>query len=251
MDMRDVMRILLALSLMFYLVLGVFAKEEKKEEKAKWSGDISVGFSLARGNTETTNLSVSFSAKRKLFKKIEWFNNGFFLLGRVEGETNAESLGLGSRVNWQHTERFFTYVELQVIRDRFKNYDYRILPSIGVGYNILVAEKVSLAASAGIAKVFTEYLDTGMTDSYTGLTVGNQFAWKISETAELSQQLTINSNISELNEYFARFEVNLAATIAAGWALKLTFIDNYDNNPIGEGIKKNDIAFLAGLSKKF
>ncbi len=115
----------------------------------------------------------------------------------------------------------------------------------------MVAEKVSLATSTGIAEVFTEYLDTGKTDSYTGLTVGNQFAWKISETAELSQQLTINSNISELNEYFARFEVNLAATIATGWALKLTFIDNYDNNPIGEGIKKNDIAFLAGLSKKF
>ena len=90
-----------------------------------------------------------------------------------------------------------------------------------------------------------------MTDSYAGLTVGNQFTWKISETAELSQQLTINSNISELNEYFARFELSLAATIASGWGLKLTFIDNYDNNPIGEGIKKNDIAFLAGLSKKF
>ena len=160
-------------------------------------------------------------------------------------------MGLGSRVNLNHSERFFSYFELQGIRDRFKNYEYRILPSVGVGVKILERDRVSLSASTGIAEVFTKYLDTGLSDAYTGLTIGNQFAWKISETAELSQQLTINSNISELENYFVRFEINLAAAIAAGWALKLTFIDNFDNNPVGEGIKKNDVAFLAGISKKF
>lgn len=250
-QIRKSVCIVFALSLIFWLALSASAEEEKQEEKAKWSGDVSVGFSLARGNTDTTNFSVSFSAKRKISKKIEWFNTGLFLLGRVDGKTEAESLGLGSRVNWQYSKRFFAYFELQGFRDRFKNYGYRILPSVGIGYKILTGEKMTLSANTGIARVFTKYLDTGLIDSYTGVAIGNQFAWKLSETAELSQQLTINSDISDLDNYFARFEVNLAANIAAGWALKLAFIDNYDNNPIGKGIKKNDIAFLAGLSKKF
>lgn len=243
--------IFFALSIIFFLVLFAYTEEEKLEEKAKWSGDISVGFSLARGNTDTTNFSLSFSAEGEISKKIEWFNTGIFLLGRVDGKTEAESLGLGSQVNWQYSERFFTYFELQGIRDRFKNYKYRIMPSVGIGFKILAEEKVTLSAKTGIAEVFTEYLDTGLSDSYTGITIGNHFVWKLSETAELSQQLTLNSDISELDNYFARFEVNLAATISAGWAVKLTFIDSFDNNPVGEGIKKNDIVFLAGLSKKF
>jgi len=249
--MRRRAPVVLALSLIIFLALFVQAEEENKGKKAEWSGDISVGFSVAKGNTNTTNLSVSFSAKGKMSKRIEWSNTGFFLLGRVAGQTQAESLGLGSRVNWKYSERFFSYFELQGIRDRFKNLEYRILPSIGVGYIIIDREKISLSANAGIAEVFTKYLDSGLTQTYTGLTVGNRFAWKISETAELSQQLTVNSDMSDWDHYFARFEVNLAATISEGWAIKLTFIDNFDNNPVGIGIKKNDLAFLAGLSKKF
>jgi len=30
-----------------------------------------------------------------------------------------------------------------------------------------------------------------------------------------------------------------------------TPIDNYDNEPVGPGIKKNGITFIAGLSRKF
>ncbi len=243
--------IVIILGFIFCLAGFSLAEEKVKKNKAGWGGDISAGFSLARGNTNTTNISLSFSAKGKISEKIEWLSTGFFLLGRVDGQTQAESLGLGNRMNWQHSERFFSYVELQGFRDRFKNYEYRILPSAGVGINILVNDKVSLSANAGIAEVFTKYLDTGQSDSYTGLTIGNQFIWKISETAELSQQLTVNSEISKIEYYFARLELSLAAAIAAGWALKLAFVDNFDNNPVGEGIKKNDMAFLAGLSKKF
>jgi hypothetical protein len=39
--------------------------------------------------------------------------------------------------------------------------------------------------------------------------------------------------------------------LAESWALKLTFIDSYDNRPLGEGVKKNDIALLAALTRKF
>jgi hypothetical protein len=35
------------------------------------------------------------------------------------------------------------------------------------------------------------------------------------------------------------------------WSAKLTFIDTYDSHPVGPGIKKNDIVFIAGVSWKF
>lgn len=236
--------------LVLFLITGIFA-EEKPAEENKWSGDAGVGFAYARGNTETTNLSVTLSAKGPLFKSFASATKAYFLLSKEKDVTNAESLGLESQIDWQHSERFFSYFNMVGLRDRFKNYSYRILPSVGAGYKVVMTEKVQLSASAGLSEVFTRYYDSGETDCYTGITLGNQLTWKISESAELSQTLALNSDISDLGHYFLRFEAGLATAITNGLSVKLTLLDNYDNKPGGEGIKRNDVTFLAGLSAKF
>jgi hypothetical protein len=111
--------------------------------------------------------------------------------------------------------------------------------------------KIQLSSSAGISEVFTKYYDTGETDSYTGIELGNQFSWKISESAEVTQALGLTADFSELDRYFLRLEASIASAITKGLSMKLTVMENYDNKPVGEGIKKNDISFLAGLSAKF
>jgi hypothetical protein len=46
-------------------------------------------------------------------------------------------------------------------------------------------------------------------------------------------------------------EANLITAIVRSWSVKLTFIDNLDNKPVGFGVKKNDITLIAGTSRKF
>jgi putative salt-induced outer membrane protein YdiY len=232
------------------LVTGTFAQEEGTEEN-KWGGDASVGLALARGNTDATNLSLTFSAKGPLSKSIDNMNKAHFLLSKEKDITNAESMGVESQIQWKHSERFFSYYGIQGLRDRFKNYSYRILPGLGVGYKVLMAENLQLSASAGLSQVFTKYYEFGETDSFTGIALGNQFTWKVSPTAEISQTLSLNTNISKLSDYFLQFEISLASAITKGLSVKLTMMDKYDSNPVGEGIKKNDVSFIAGLSAKF
>jgi putative salt-induced outer membrane protein len=243
-------KILIVFFLIPIIGFSLFAEEEKAEEP-KWSGDASLGLALARGNTETTNFSLSFSLKGILSPKLKWVNTGVFLLGKADGITNAESIQLGTRLDWKFSERFFSFFEIQGIRDRFKNYDYRILPGLGAGYTVVAAETTSLSVTGGLSQVFTKYWDPGDTDSHTGLTFGNEWSWKISPTSELKQKASLLFDVSEMSHYFARLEINLASAIAKGLAVKLSLIDLYDNNPVGEGVKKNDVAFLAGLSAKF
>ncbi len=210
-----------------------------------------MGIALARGNTETTNLSLTVSLKGPVSQSIENVNKAFFLLSKEKDITNAESMGLDSQIHWKHSEKFFSYYGIQGLRDRFKNYSSRFLPGAGVGYKVVTSEDVQLSASAGLSQVFTKYYASGETDSYTGISLGNEFAWKISETAELSQSLNLNTDVSDLSHYFLQFEVSLASAITKGLSVKLTMMDKYDSEPVGEGIKKNDISFIAGLSAKF
>jgi putative salt-induced outer membrane protein YdiY len=246
--MRRLTKILLVTTICSSFVFGSSAQEESSQEN-KWGGDAALGFALARGNTNTTSFSLTLSAKGPISKSVINSNKAFFMLNREKEITNAESMGLESQINWQLTERFFSYYKILGIRDKFKN--FRILPSVGIGYKVVATEKVQFSASTGLSEVFTKYYGSGDTDSYTGIALGNQLIWKISESAELSQTLDLNSDVSELSHYFLRFEMSLATAIAKGLSVKLTFMDNFDNKPVGEGIKKNDVSILAGLSAKF
>ncbi len=249
-QMRNLLKPLLIVMASLSLMVGL-AAEEKSSEENKWSGDAAVSLALARGNTDTTNFSLTLSAKGPLSKSLDSTNKAFFLLSKEEKLTHAESLSLESQISWHHTERFFSYCEILGLRDRFKNYSYRFLSSIGIGYKVMTTEKIQLSANAGISEVFTKYHDSGDTDSYTGIALGNQFTWKISQSSEITQTLDINSDFSELSHYFLRFDISLASAITKGLSVKLTLMDSYDNNPIGKDIKKNDVSFLAGLSAKF
>jgi putative salt-induced outer membrane protein YdiY len=227
--------------------------QEAKEEPPHWKGDVSLGLSLARGNARSSSFSFTFSADGPVNKtnNLLWTNKAIYLFGEMEGETSAESLLLSSRLDWQHTSRFYSYYEIQAIRDRFKNYSSRFLPSVGVGYKVIDRETVTLALDAGLSQVFTKYYDTGDTESYTGLKLGQQLVWKIAETSEFNEKLEMTPDISAFGSYYLRFEANLITAIAKSWSVKLTFIDTYESRPVGIGIKKNDLAFIAGLSRKF
>lgn len=236
------------------LTLGAFGQvEDPKEEPPHWKGDVSLGLSLARGNARSSSFSFTFAADGPVNRAntLMWANKAIYLFGEMDGETSAENLLLASRLDWEHTDRFYSYFELQGIRDRFKNYSSRILPSIGAGYKVIAGEAVTLALDAGLTQIFTRYYDTGDNDSDTALKVGGLLVWKISETSEFNEKLEIIPVVSDLGRYFLRFEANLVTAVAKSWSVKLTLIDSYDHKPVGPDIKKNDVTFIAGLSRKF
>lgn len=234
------------------LSVGLLAwAEGKKEEPPCWKGDIALGLSLARGNTRSSNFTFTFSAGGPVGQSLTWENKGIYLYGETDDETSAESGLLASRLNWQHSSRFFSYFEIQAIRDRFKNYSSRFLPAAGVGAKVVDQKSVSLVFDVGLSEVVTRYYDTGDTESYTGLKGGEALVWKISETAELNEKAELTSDISDLGRYFLRLEANLITAISGSWAVKLTVMNSYDSRPVGLNIKKNDIVFIAGISRKF
>ena len=238
----------------FALALGLVSPLVSQEAEPKpppWSGDASLGLSLTRGNSDLTNVSVTLNVLGRLSDSIEWSSSALYLFGKAEKITSSETYQLGSRLNWTHTDRVFSYYEVRGIRDRFKNYSHRIIPGVGVGYKLVSSDDLSLAVNAGLTEVLTRYYDTGDNDSFLGLTAGNQLVWKISESAEFNQKWELNFDSREPEHYLSNLEANLITTLIGSWSVKLTILDRYDSRPVGQGIEKNDISFLAGISAKF
>lgn len=232
-------------------LLSPLAAQEAETPDPPWSGDASLGVSLSRGNSDLTNVSITLNILGRLSETIEWSNSALFLFGKAEEITNSETYQLASRLNWRHTGRIFSYYELQGVRDRFKNYSHRIAPGLGAGYKLVASEPITLDLTGGLTEVLTRYDDSGETDSFLGIKIGNRFAWKISGSAELNQKWEWNFATTEPERFLSNLEINLITTLVNNWSVKLTVLNRHDSRPVGEGVKKNDVSFLAGISAKF
>jgi putative salt-induced outer membrane protein YdiY len=227
-----------------------FAQEEK-EDPMRWNGDLALGISVARGNAEISTLSLSFSANKLLSERVDWKNKGLLLVGKAGDVLNSQSVDLASSAKWSHSRRFFSRYEIQGIHDRFRNYRYRLIPNVAVGYKFIQAKATELSLWTGLSDTITKFYDSGEMTSYVGAFAGNDFTWKISSGAEFTQLSNLNLDLSDTSHIIGRIELSLAAAIASGWGIKISLIEKYDSAPETLGVKKNDFTFLTNISWKF
>jgi len=238
--------------LLVLFVLGLFVLSHGNgPPPKKWSGDMSFGLAMTRGNSETLSVSFSFGLKRKSGGTLEWLSSGFYLFNRERGTTSAESMGISSRLNWLVNKRFYSYYELQVLRDVFKDYNFRFLPGAGLGYKLMKAKVFEFTLYGGITHVVTDYISKSETERFNGVKVGDQLTWKLTSTTELNQTAEFVSRLSELEKFLLRFEVGLAAAISKKWSLSISIVNSYDSKPSKINIKKNDTVLFAGVNFKF
>ena len=237
--------------LLLVIMTSLCFSQESEPKKERWSGDMSLGIAMTRGNSETLSVSFSFGLKKKLGEKLEWFNSGFYLYNQDEKKKSAESMGFTTRLNWLKRNRFYSYYEFQILRDIFKDYNYRLIPSAGLGYKLIDSKSFGFTLYGGLTQVITKYKSTSGNESFTGVKVGNKLAWKFSPTSELNQMIEFISRLSKVEEFFIRFELGLAAAVSKKWALSFSFLNTYDSHPPKMEINKNDAALIAGINYKF
>jgi putative salt-induced outer membrane protein YdiY len=237
--------------LLLVILSSLCFSRESDPKKKKWSGDMSLGFAMTRGNSETLSISFSFGLEKKFSDKLEWLNSGFYLYNQQKNKKSAESIGFATRLNWLKSKRFYSYYEFQFLRDIFKGYNYRLIPGAGLGYKLVELKSFGFSLYGGLTRVITRYKSTSNTESFTGVKVGDQLAWKFTSTAELNQMAEFISSLSKPEEFFIRFEAGLAASISKKWALSFSFVYTYDSNPPKIEIKKNDAALIGGINYKF
>lgn len=221
------------------------------ESASGWKGDFSLGFTNTAGNSDTTSLSISFTADRTIDGPWTWKNKGSYLNNDTEGETTADSSTLDTRLEWQRSDSWFAYGQAGYMRDRFKDYDYRLTPGMGFGWQLIQDDKRTLRVTAGMSAVMLKYRDSGETDSYAAVDLGNTFNWKMTPSTQLTQALVLNMDVSDTDRYFLKFELGLSVAINDRWGVKLSFVDNYDNQPVSPDVKKNDTQFIGSIQYRF
>jgi putative salt-induced outer membrane protein len=214
-----------------------------------WTGSFGAGLSMTSGNSDTTNINLSFDTKYdpktgNLFKA-----EGLYLLGRAEGEDTANRLFLLGRFEHLLKPRVFVFGQLQYTRDPFKGIDYLIAPTGGIGYKLVDTPRTQLSADTSLGVVWEKNPDVSVRTS-GAWAAGEKLSHKLSDTATFTESAQALWKLDDLGDAFYQGGLGLAVAITARSQLKVELQDTYKTRP-PDGLEKNDVALLLSFVFKY
>ena len=217
------------------------------EIKYPWESSASAGLTLTRGNSQT----LLFTAEVQTQKKTP--ENEYMLgLGGAYGTQKSAETVNNYKVfgQWNHlfTERLYSYVRADGLRDHVADLDYRLTIGPGAGYYLIKDASTFLAVEGGAG--FEAQKLGGKDDSFATVRLAERFEHKFSDRARVWQTVEFLPQIDKWDNHVVNFEIGLEASLTKSFSLKTYLDDTYQNRPAA-GKLKNDVKLVAAVAYKF
>ena len=217
-----------------------------------WAGGADVSFALTRGNSETKNLALAFTADRKTTTDhLGLYANSVFATNDAPGavpSTTAQATQGGARYDHDFDGRLFAFVGGDFQTDALQSLDLRSVFSGGIGFHAVKTERTTLDFLGGANYTRESY--TGLKRNLIAITAGEEFLYKIGAATVITQKLYFYPNLNDTGEYRATFNFGTVTKLNKWLGWQNAFGDIYVTNPPA-GKKQNDILLTTGLNVSF
>lgn len=232
-----------------------------------WNGGVNVGFSLARGNSETSNLALAINAVHPtLNDKTTIYLSSIDTKNELATPTTVANLvTAGIRYDHNLKPRLFAFVGADFMSNALQDLDLRGVYGGGLGFHAIKSDNTTLDFLAGlnythetysngpvvtpvtVPPVFTSY---GVTHRFIALTLGEELAHKFGKATVVTEKLYFYPDLSTTGEYRGAFDLGTVTKISKWLGWQNQFTDIYVSNP-PLGTKKNDLILTTGLNVSF
>jgi len=213
---------------------SVAAQAQDSQESDSLEGKASLGYLATKGNTDSENANAAFSIKWQPSLWSHEFNLSA-IRAQTSGETTAQAQFADYVARRDFGEKSFLFTSVDWRSDKFSAYDSQLSETVGYGRHILDSERHEFDFEIGAGARQAELRD-GASQDESIARLGFGYAWHISETAEFTQGLVIESGSSNTNTDSL---TELRADIIGNLALVLSYrIRN--NTDVPAGTEKTD-----------
>ncbi len=217
-----------------------------------WDGGANVGFALTRGNSQTKNLALAFSAARKtLNDKLSLYANSVYATNDAPlatPSTTANAIQGGLRYDHDFTPRVFGFGSADFQSDSLQTLNLRSILGGGLGFHAIKSERTTLDLLGGINYTRENY--DAFSRDFAAATIGEELLHKLRASTSLTQSLYFYPNLSSAGDYRSTFNFGTVTKLSKWLGWQNAFGDIYVSNPPA-GKKKNDILFTTGLNVSF
>ena len=218
-----------------------------------WQGGANVGFALTRGNSQTKDLALAFTADRKtLHDHLGLYTNSVYATNDAPGATPATTANAvqgGARYDHDFTPRLFAYVGADFQTDALQTLDLRSVFGGGLGLHAIKSDTTTLDFLGGINYTREKYTLLPAR-SFAAASVGEELTHKMGKSTVLAEKLYFFPDLNDPGEYRATFNFGTVTKISKWLGWQNAFGDIYVTNPPA-GSKQNDIQFTTGLNVSF
>jgi putative salt-induced outer membrane protein YdiY len=200
------------------------------------------------GNASTTTFVLGFEA---IARPSAWIfrHRVAFVRNESNGTLNAQSFLYTPRAERTINPRLGAFGEYQFFRDRFAGISQRNQVTGGLSAKIADSARHKFAADAGAGYLNEERL-AGSNISSAIYTAGTNYRFKLSDTAEFTDDLALVGTFSKAEDWRLSHGMALTAKLTDAVSLKLSNGVRYANFP-AFGFKKTDVITSVALVAKF
>ena len=232
-----------------------------------WNGGVNVGFSLARGNSQTSNLALAINAvhptvndKTTIYLSSIYTNNDL-----ATPSTVANLITGGLRYDHNLKPRLFAFAGADFMSNALQDLDLRGVYGGGLGYHAIKSDSTIVDFLAGLNYTHETYSNGpevlpvtvpptfasyGVTHRFLALTLGEELMHKAGKSTVIIEKLYFFPDITNTGEYRGTFDLGTVTKISKWLGWQNQFSDIYVSNPPAHA-KKNDLILTTGLNFSF
>lgn len=231
------------------LGLPCIAVAEDANNKS-WSDDAELSYVSTSGNSSVSTLAAKNLYTQKLAEHLSFLWKLEALKGKSDGVMTAERYFTDLRLEYDYTERAYSYVNTGWMTDKFAGVDERVNVGVGGGYKFLNGPQSFLKSEAGVSAVKESYIDN--TDRrFTEGRVFGEYVYAFTKKNKFSQSIEYLHDFDNTGNYRYNSETAVTATMTDNLSLKVSYLIKYDHEPIPSTLGKRDTIFSTAIVASF
>jgi putative salt-induced outer membrane protein YdiY len=176
--------------------------EAKGTRSPVWNNEIYAGFNRQRGNTSSSEAGGGF----KLHRKTD--GDEFDAKGYADYSERARTMDAqryGGLVRYAFSfggdKRWYNFYKIEADHDRFGNIDYRVTPSVGVGYWFSDTDDWKFMTEIGMGVAYTNFSLISKNETNLELIPRAYLEKKLFWNLTLSQEIVVYPALTDFGEY--------------------------------------------------
>ena len=223
-----------------------------------WTGNSTLGYSLQRGDQDTTSFAAAVNAVRErpatpIFSRH--FRTDFTLTTLLSTATQgpdtvtSKTLSTNLREDYLFSPSNFVFGLAQLDHVGAQGLYLRQTAGGGYGRTLIHTSRTNFSVLGGITYVHEKFF-TGVHDQAAAALIGEKLGLQISKRVRLDHTFNFYPNLTLTGQYRFDTSTTLTANLSKRFSLNTGFTDLYLSNPAA-GSQKNNVAFTTGIGYAF
>lgn len=218
-----------------------------------WTGSITAGALLTRGNTDTDSINFGANAVRRSETDRITLGAGYFF-GRQKTDgspktTNVDNWFAQGQYDYFFAPKWYAYGNTRVEHDRIADLNLRVTPGVGLGYQWVEKPDLSFSTEGGLSYVYEDYEGDG-TDEHVAARFAYHLNKKINDKVSLFHNFEILPSLEDISDFNFTTDLGLHIILTKRMFSELKAEWRYDSTP-APGKSEDDLRYIMSLGWTF